>query len=186
MTRSKNGSMTNHDFGSRPTMFKGSEGDSREQWNASHLGCATNKSWNQRGRHHRVVESPVRGVGSITPYTQYPLFLGYAVDPLLKKEVFTLKKQVFPKIPSKKRVFGVGGSYPTSLTSPDHKSSWMSQLFQGLICRKPPEQQAKKSRCSQCFEASWSLHVDSRFFFSLFPDHGFRGRCKWVVIILAE
>ena len=46
-----------------------------------------------------------------TPYTQYPFFLGYHVDPLLKKEVFTLKNQVFPKIPLKKWVVGVGGIY---------------------------------------------------------------------------
>ena len=36
------------------------------------------------------------------------LFSGYDVDPLLKKEVFTVKNQVLPKCPEKKRVFGVG------------------------------------------------------------------------------
>ena len=30
-----------------------------------------------------------------TPYTQYPLFLGYDVDPLLKKEVFTMPGDSF-------------------------------------------------------------------------------------------
>ena len=33
----------------------------------------------------------------VYPYTQYPLFSGYDVDPLLKKEVFTMENQVFPK-----------------------------------------------------------------------------------------
>ena len=61
---------------------------------------------------------------SHTPYTQYPLFLGYDVDPLLKKEVFTLKNQVFPKIPSKKRVFGVGGNQnPVSKWSTQNHAS---------------------------------------------------------------
>ena len=32
-----------------------------------------------------------------TPYTQYPLFLGYHVNPLLKKEVFTMAKPGSPK-----------------------------------------------------------------------------------------
>ena len=43
-----------------------------------------------------------------TPYTQYPLFLGYDVDPLLKKEVFTMEIQVFQKM---QWVFGVGGIF---------------------------------------------------------------------------
>ena len=40
-----------------------------------------------------------------TPYTQHPLFSGYDVDPLLKKEVFTLEnRSAFPKkYPEKKR-----------------------------------------------------------------------------------
>ena len=43
-----------------------------------------------------------------TPYTQYPLFSGYDVDPLPTKEVFTLEnRSVFPKIPTEKSV-GIG------------------------------------------------------------------------------
>ena len=34
-------------------------------------------------------------VHPVTPDAKYPLVLGYHVDPLLKKEVFTLKNQVF-------------------------------------------------------------------------------------------
>ena len=45
-----------------------------------------------------------------TPHSKYPLFSGYDVDPLLKKEVFTLENQVSQNIPYKKWVFGVGGS----------------------------------------------------------------------------
>ena len=37
-----------------------------------------------------------------TPYTQDPLFSGYDVGPLLKKEVFTMENQVFPKNTLKK------------------------------------------------------------------------------------
>ena len=43
------------------------------------------------------------------PYSKYPLFLGYHVDPLLKKEVFTAENQVIQTNPEKKRVFGVRG-----------------------------------------------------------------------------
>ena len=37
------------------------------------------------------------GGGEGAPDSKYPLFLGYHVDTLLKKEVFTLKKHGFPK-----------------------------------------------------------------------------------------
>ena len=37
------------------------------------------------------------GEGTPTSYSKYPFCLGYDVDPLLKKEVFTLKNQVFQK-----------------------------------------------------------------------------------------
>ena len=33
------------------------------------------------------------------PYSKYPLCSGYHVDPLLKKEVFAMENQSFPKIP---------------------------------------------------------------------------------------
>ena len=43
-----------------------------------------------------------------TPDSKYPLFSGYHVDPLLKKEVFTLKNQVLPNKTWNKWVFGAG------------------------------------------------------------------------------
>ena len=46
-----------------------------------------------------------------TPYSKYLFFLGYDVDPPLEKEVFTMETQAFPKLPLKKWVFGVGGTF---------------------------------------------------------------------------
>ena len=54
----------------------------------------------------KVKEKPSRtlrgfcrdGLLPLTPYSKTPLFSGYHVDPLLKKDVFTMENQVFPKI----------------------------------------------------------------------------------------
>ena len=39
------------------------------------------------------------------PPLRYPFFSGYCVDPLLKKEVFTMENQLFPKIPGNTGIF---------------------------------------------------------------------------------
>ena len=51
-----------------------------------------------------------KGVRNPTyPYFKYPLFLGYDVNPLLKKEAFTMEnRSVIPKT-AHFFIFGVGG-----------------------------------------------------------------------------
>ena len=50
--------------------------------------------------HFEVRSNPE--TGDLKGYSVYPLFSGYHVDPLLKKEVFTMENQVCPKNTLKK------------------------------------------------------------------------------------
>ena len=63
----------------------------------------------QQGLHSKLGQLRTCDLCKSFPLLQIPSFVGYDVDPLLKQEVFTLKNQVFQKIPLNKWVFGVGG-----------------------------------------------------------------------------
>ena len=68
----------------------------------------------------RVRGSYVDALIASTPYSQYPYFLGYHVDPVLKKEVFTLKNPVFQQTYPKES--GYFGGYGGGETGKPRKS----------------------------------------------------------------